>query len=103
MIVVVLNNGGGQIFARVIPPDDRADTTLFVAPHSYDFAGVAHLFGLAYRAVDHLAALEQHLPEVMQAQRSVLLDVKIDPDESVQWYEAVQQLGQRNGRGTTHG
>ncbi len=103
MIVVVLNNGGGQIFTRVIPPIDRTDIALFVAPHSYDFADVAHLFGLAYRSVDNLAALEQQLPAVMQTQRSVLLEVKIDPDASIRWYEALKQLGQQDNDGeATH-
>ncbi len=92
VVVIVLNNQGGQIFSRVIPPRYRSESALFTLPHRYQFAPVAELFGLQYYRCLDGEDFQCHLQAVLGREEKALIEVVLDPSAGLAWYEQVERM-----------
>jgi len=61
--IVVINNRGGGIFAKIQGPSQQPEQKrFFQVPHEQDCFNIAARFGLGYLAAHELGELERHLP-----------------------------------------
>jgi 2-succinyl-5-enolpyruvyl-6-hydroxy-3-cyclohexene-1-carboxylate synthase len=78
--LVVLDNGGGGIF-EFLPPSRHRDVfeEVFATPLDLDLRHVAELYGIPYRLVETVAALE----EALAATRTGMIHVRFSREASV--------------------
>lgn len=97
VIFVVFNNHGGGIF-RLLPVAEEFGQfeEYFITPHPWDFRYIARHFGLKYRKLNHLRDLEESLPSILKAKHHFILEVEIDPEQSIKfyhrWMETLQSI-----------
>ncbi len=74
--VVVINNGGGNIF-RIIdgPSTTEASATVFEAAHQQNASQLAAHFGITYRAVDSAKALDAAIEWLYAGEQCKLIEV----------------------------
>ncbi len=109
--VVVVNNGGGAIFAMLPIAKHRGVAPAFETPHDRCFEGLAWMFGVKYRRVGTVRELETVLREEGREHRLVEVKVECSHEENARLHETIReeisQLVQRSGvviaNGTTHG
>lgn len=87
LVIVILNNNGGNIFDLLPPSGQPYQSQLFTMPHGTNFSSAASLFGLGYHAChtsqDFQLALDAALIETNTAQ---VIEVIAKP------YQATTQL-----------
>jgi 2-succinyl-5-enolpyruvyl-6-hydroxy-3-cyclohexene-1-carboxylate synthase len=79
LTLVVVNNGGGNIFSLLAhdrPPEHRR---LFTTPHEIDVGAVCAAVGLPYRRVDAAAELRDALSQRTGVPSFRVIDVVVDP------------------------
>lgn len=84
--IIVINNGGGNIFRIIQGPSDLGKEileTYFETPHTVDISHLAQAFGIPYYFCDSLETLEDVLPRFYQPHngKCVILEVKT-PNET---------------------
>ncbi|GAA5216181.1 2-succinyl-5-enolpyruvyl-6-hydroxy-3-cyclohexene-1-carboxylic-acid synthase [Corallincola platygyrae] len=98
MAVVVLNNGGGNIF-KMLPVPKRQSTALFEQPVAFELAPICHGFGLTYCQPSTSEQLFSALSETMQGDQPRVIEVITPSGEGV---EQMKQLIKDIQELTTH-
>ncbi|MFM7725495.1 MAG: thiamine pyrophosphate-dependent enzyme, partial [Flavobacteriales bacterium] len=75
--IIVINNGGGGIFRIIDGPDatSPALSTYFETAHTRSAAGLAAMYGLAFRSAQNAPTLEQGLDWLYSQQDCAILEV----------------------------
>jgi 2-succinyl-5-enolpyruvyl-6-hydroxy-3-cyclohexene-1-carboxylate synthase len=81
--IVVLNNDGGGIFDFLAVARMPQYRELVRTPHGRDFAGIARQFGLAYRAVEDDAGLNQALTAAAAGWELHLIECRVAAGDTV--------------------
>jgi 2-succinyl-5-enolpyruvyl-6-hydroxy-3-cyclohexene-1-carboxylate synthase len=80
LVLVVANNGGGELFSalpqRVLP--DHRD--LFLTPHGLDLGALVDALGIGYERVEHASELSGTLERAVAARGLRVVEVTIDVD-----------------------
>ncbi|MFZ5980216.1 MAG: 2-succinyl-6-hydroxy-2,4-cyclohexadiene-1-carboxylate synthase, partial [Candidatus Zixiibacteriota bacterium] len=86
--VVVVNNGGGNIFQRL--PVARCEDIFekyFLTPHPFDFEKAAAMFGLNYYHPESVEELIKALEKRAVNENSTLIEIKIDAAQNQKNYD----------------
>lgn len=79
IVVVVLNNGGGQIFSMLPAiPEQAAYEDCFVAPQELDFSGLSSAFGLDYFKCEELDEFREAYLAARKLGKSSLVEVCLE-------------------------
>lgn len=79
LLIVVVNNGGGEIFRRLKGPSSVPELdTYFVTPHHVDLRKMADLYGVDYLEVKDENSLDKlSFASFLNRGKALLLDVKV--------------------------
>ncbi|WP_413739106.1 2-succinyl-5-enolpyruvyl-6-hydroxy-3-cyclohexene-1-carboxylic-acid synthase [Sodalis sp. RH21] len=83
VVIVVVNNDGGQIFS-LLPTPEAARERFYVMPQQVEFRHAAALFGLHYRQPRDMAALRECVHQAWrlpQPGAATLVELKVPPRE----------------------
>lgn len=84
VIIIVINNGGGAIFSMLpVAQLGSLQEKYFHAPHGLEFQKAAELFDLTYERTTDLISFEKFLQNSMATKENSLIEVIVDPNESV--------------------
>jgi 2-succinyl-5-enolpyruvyl-6-hydroxy-3-cyclohexene-1-carboxylate synthase len=93
LVLLVVNNGGGRIFAelpvakvssdKVAGIDDAIEQLFFTPPGDF-LAGVASGFGVAYERVEERSALGPILEVALSQNRATVVEVLVPPEDGTQ-------------------
>ncbi len=91
LVVVVHNNGGGNIF-QLLPVPDSASLRrdYFELPVDVDLAALCHGFGLRYQQPESLDAFEQQLLNALSSRGATLLECRFANGQARQCIEQLQ-------------
>ncbi|MBN2344125.1 MAG: 2-succinyl-5-enolpyruvyl-6-hydroxy-3-cyclohexene-1-carboxylic-acid synthase [Deltaproteobacteria bacterium] len=96
LVVVILNNNGGQIFSQLpiaqIPEIDAELNSGFILPGTPDFEGVCTMFQLPYLHADNRSALIAHLNTALGTPGASVVNVQLTaaPDFRKRFIEDVK-------------
>lgn len=76
VVVVLLNNDGGQIFSYVDAAQSSIFEKCFVAPHGCDFSGAANQFGVSYFSPSSLEEVKEQYLIAIQKDGVSILEIK---------------------------
>lgn len=95
--IIVINNGGGDIFRLIDGPSTQPEReTYFATPRNIDVQALAKGWGLtSYLATDEVS-LQNGLQSLRNSQESCLLEVRTEPSVNQNVYKAYQQLIKSN-------
>lgn len=96
LVMVVVQNGGGQIFAQ-LPlgaqgaegPLARAFRSHFITPQGLSFEGAAGMFGIAYHRVSARAEYARALGEALSRPGATLIEAVVPDDDATRRRAAV--------------
>lgn len=78
VILLVFNNQGGQIFHTLgICKPKKVIDELFVAKHSFQFAGIADTFQLPYSSCHHVGEFPQTMKKIFDMKKSYFVEVQL--------------------------
>ncbi len=93
VILAVINNGGGRIFERLpIRNCPEIIEPYMTTPHGMNFDLLAAQFDLPYFKAATPSELTRAYGQARQAERSVLLEVVLSPEEDLQTFMNLQQV-----------
>lgn len=90
LVLLVVNNGGGRIFAELplaklsssdVPGIDEAMGELFFTPPGDFLSGVAQGFGIAYECITERASLRPALDAALNENRATVIEVMVPPED----------------------
>jgi 2-succinyl-5-enolpyruvyl-6-hydroxy-3-cyclohexene-1-carboxylate synthase len=95
--IIVINNGGGDIFRLIDGPSTQPEReTFFATPRTIDLQALAKGWGLtSYLATDALS-LQQGLTQLRKSTECCVLEVQTEPLTNQSVYKAYQQLIKSN-------
>lgn len=95
--IIVINNGGGDIFRLIDGPSTQPEReTFFATPRTIDLQALAKGWGLtSYLATDALS-LQQGLAQLRKSTECCVLEVQTEPLTNQSVYKAYQQLIKSN-------
>lgn len=92
LVLLVVNNGGGRIFAELalarvspseLPGIDEALKELFFTPTPDFLRGVAQGFGVAYERVSERSALRAVIDVALREKRATVVEVFVPPEDGM--------------------
>ncbi|MBC8519519.1 MAG: 2-succinyl-5-enolpyruvyl-6-hydroxy-3-cyclohexene-1-carboxylic-acid synthase [Gammaproteobacteria bacterium] len=78
LTIIVINNGGGNIFSHLPPAQLPEFESLWLTPTTVEFKRVAALYDIPYREVTDRDGLALYLDEVLQQPHPKLIELTID-------------------------
>lgn len=91
MTLIVLNNDGGGIFHHLPVPTPELLRDFYQMPHGYEFISVAAMFGLDYGVPESEEEFARTLSAVAQSTTNTLIEIKSNPEKSIQDWRALAQ------------
>ncbi|WP_158783651.1 2-succinyl-5-enolpyruvyl-6-hydroxy-3-cyclohexene-1-carboxylic-acid synthase [Pantoea sp. BAV 3049] len=80
LVLVVVNNNGGQIFSMLPTPEAERER-FFAMPQHVSFAPAAEMFGLHYHQPQSWAALSNAVGQGWHSGGTTLIELRVDQDE----------------------
>jgi 2-succinyl-5-enolpyruvyl-6-hydroxy-3-cyclohexene-1-carboxylate synthase len=93
VVLIVINNAGGQIFS-LLPTPEAERERFFLMPQQVDFAAAAQLFGLDFHRPANAQALTAALEQGWRGQ-ATLIELQVDSAEGAQALAAAGMGGYR--------
>ncbi|WP_380179410.1 2-succinyl-5-enolpyruvyl-6-hydroxy-3-cyclohexene-1-carboxylic-acid synthase [Kalamiella sp. sgz302252] len=84
LVLIVVNNGGGQIFS-LLPTPEAERERFFTMPPQADFASAASMFGLNYRQPQDWPSLLAAVEAGWQNKTATLIELKVPAEQGAQW------------------
>ncbi|TVQ44787.1 MAG: 2-succinyl-5-enolpyruvyl-6-hydroxy-3-cyclohexene-1-carboxylic-acid synthase [Saprospirales bacterium] len=82
LIIIVINNSGGNIFKIIPGPTDfEGSDELIIFDHQYKCKGIAENFGIQYTAVQSIDKIDSVLSQAYQGKKAQIIEI-ITPKES---------------------
>ncbi|MBJ3814385.1 2-succinyl-5-enolpyruvyl-6-hydroxy-3-cyclohexene-1-carboxylic-acid synthase [Shimwellia pseudoproteus] len=88
LVLIVVNNNGGQIFSMLPTPVEERER-YYCMPQNVEFAPAAGMFGLGYFCPDNWESLVQHVADAWQRPQATLIELRVDEHTGAQ---TLQQL-----------
>jgi 2-succinyl-5-enolpyruvyl-6-hydroxy-3-cyclohexene-1-carboxylate synthase len=96
LTILVLNNGGGNIFDMIPGPATSPAYHFFTTPHSLSAALVAKQFDINYTLIDNSKDLEMHLHNKLQSNTINLIEFITNPKENKEIWKQLK-IQKENG------
>jgi 2-succinyl-5-enolpyruvyl-6-hydroxy-3-cyclohexene-1-carboxylate synthase len=91
--IVVLNNGGGQIFNLLEGPEKIPESLPYqTTVHERSVKMAASEFGLKYLCADNFIDLEQCLDELNNVEKATVLEIKTNPESNKAFYRRFKNI-----------
>ena len=97
VLIIIVNNYGGSIFYKVSSQVSKdISEKFFVGKHAWQFSHIAETFQIPYLQVESLDAFSFGLNQFFDKKSSMLLEVKINPEENENFMNAIEnQISQQ--------
>lgn len=82
LVIVILNNDGGNIFNLLPVPDEKLRSEYYRLAHGLEFGYAAAMFGLAYNQVDDINAFNEVYQEAINHQGTSVIEVNVAQDQA---------------------
>ncbi|MGF1655721.1 MAG: 2-succinyl-5-enolpyruvyl-6-hydroxy-3-cyclohexene-1-carboxylic-acid synthase [Verrucomicrobiales bacterium] len=93
LVIVVLNNSGGQIFRLLNLPVAEPDLRKFWATeHAWQFQGVAKMFGWNHDVVESMEQFKHAWDAALSKEGHYLIEASLTQDSVQEWSKAFQKL-----------
>ena len=87
LTLIVINNGGGNIFSYLPPAQLPEFETLWLTPPEIDFEQAAKLYHIHYLRIGNGLELPQQLPQQLQTKTPKLIEWVVDRNHSIQTHQ----------------
>lgn len=91
LVLLVINNNGGQIFSMLPTPEAQREA-FYTLPQNVSFAPAASMFGLGYHQPADWPSLHQAVTQAWQQGGTTLIELRVEPGAGVACFSAL--LGQ---------
>ncbi|WP_409258327.1 thiamine pyrophosphate-dependent enzyme, partial [Klebsiella pneumoniae] len=88
LVLIVVNNNGGQIFSMLPTPQDER-RQFYLMPQDVDFSHAAAMFGLAYHRPDDWPSLDEALVGAWRRAGATVIELAVNETDGAQ---TLQQL-----------
>ncbi len=88
LVLIVVNNNGGQIFSMLPTPQDER-RQFYLMPQDVDFSHAAAMFGLAYHRPDDWPSLDEALAGAWRRAGATVIELAVNETDGAQ---TLQQL-----------
>ncbi|HCT8922835.1 TPA: 2-succinyl-5-enolpyruvyl-6-hydroxy-3-cyclohexene-1-carboxylate synthase, partial [Klebsiella variicola] len=88
LVLIVVNNNGGQIFSMLPTPQDER-RQFYLMPQDVDFSHAAAMFGLAYHRPDDWQSLDEALAGAWRRAGATVIELAVNETDGTQ---TLQQL-----------
>ena len=88
LVLIVVNNNGGQIFSMLPTPQDER-RQVYLMPQDVDFSHAAAMFGLAYHRPDDWPSLDEALAGAWRRAGATVIELAVNETDGAQ---TLQQL-----------
>ncbi|HBX9755362.1 TPA: 2-succinyl-5-enolpyruvyl-6-hydroxy-3-cyclohexene-1-carboxylate synthase, partial [Klebsiella pneumoniae] len=88
LVLIVVNNNGGQIFSMLPTPQDER-RQFYLMPQDVDFSHAAAMFGLAYHRPDDWQSLDEALAGAWRRAGATVIELAVNETDGAQ---TLQQL-----------
>ncbi len=88
LVLIVVNNNGGQIFSMLPTPQDER-RQFYLMPQDVDFSHAAAMFGLAYHCPDDWPSLDEALAGAWRRAGATVIELAVNETDGAQ---TLQQL-----------
>lgn len=92
MVLVILNNDGGNIFNLLPVPNEALRSQYYRLSHGLSFEGAAQMFGLPYSKVVDTQAFENAYSKALTSVGCSVIEVCISPNQASDQIAAIGQL-----------
>lgn len=82
LVIVILNNDGGNIFNLLPVPNERVRSDYYRLSHGLEFGYAAAMFNLPYQQVDNLADFQASYHEALDAQGATMIEVNVSQHQA---------------------
>ncbi len=90
MLLIIINNNGGQIFS-LLPTPQKERQRFYCMPQDVNFKHAAAMFGLHYAAPQNWSELKQCAQHVWQHKETTLLELNVAGSEGVKCLQALMK------------
>lgn len=90
LVLLVINNNGGQIFS-MLPTPELQRQRFFCMPQQVNFSHAAAMFGLHYRCPEQWQALQQQVEQCWQQGGVSLIELVVEPQRGAATLNALVQ------------
>ncbi|QDF65732.1 2-succinyl-5-enolpyruvyl-6-hydroxy-3-cyclohexene-1-carboxylic-acid synthase [Shewanella sp. SNU WT4] len=91
MVLVILNNDGGNIFNLLPVPSEALRSQYYRLSHGLTFAGVSEMFSLPYSQVTNQAQYQQAIENAFNHQGASVIEVMVSPEQASNQIAAINQ------------
>ncbi|MGI2022678.1 2-succinyl-5-enolpyruvyl-6-hydroxy-3-cyclohexene-1-carboxylic-acid synthase [Shewanella glacialipiscicola] len=82
LVIVILNNDGGNIFNLLPVPNERIRSDYYRLSHGLEFGYAAAMFNLPYNQVDNLADFQDSYNEALDFQGASIIEVNVSQNQA---------------------
>ena len=82
LVLLVVNNNGGQIFSMLPTPAEQRER-FYTLPQDVNFSHAAAMFGLAYQRPDNWQQLQAAVEQAWRQGGSMLIELNVEPDAGI--------------------
>ncbi|MCZ4338225.1 2-succinyl-5-enolpyruvyl-6-hydroxy-3-cyclohexene-1-carboxylic-acid synthase [Shewanella colwelliana] len=82
LVIVVLNNDGGNIFNLLPVPDEKLRNDYYRLAHGFEFGYAAAMFGLAYNQVDDIVSFNEVYRDAIVHPGASVIEVTVAQDQA---------------------
>lgn len=91
LIIVVINNNGGNIFSFLPVADHTTHfEEFFITPHDLEFDGAALMFGINYKKITGKDDFTSNYKEAVESGSSMILEVIVDRGQNVRAHKELE-------------
>lgn len=85
LIVIVINNRGGNIFKIIPGPTDfEGSEELIIFDHQFEVKGIAENYGISYKRITQISAIKPELTEVYESKKAHIIEIMTPSNESAE-------------------
>ncbi len=82
LVIVILNNDGGNIFNLLPVPDEKLRSDYYRLSHGFEFGYAAAMFGISYNRCEDIASFNENYHDALKFDGPSIIEVCVAPNQS---------------------
>ena len=82
LVIVILNNDGGNIFNLLPVPDEKLRSDYYRLSHGFEFGYGAAMFGIAYNQIDDIVSFNEVYRDALAHSGPSVIEVSVAQDQA---------------------